>query len=72
MEMGIANNLIGPILGRGGNIVKEIMDRTGTRIQITQKGVYVSGTENRSVKVIGMQQQVQMALSLIMAKLQSA
>jgi RNA-binding protein Nova len=71
MEMGIADGLIGAILGRGGQAVKEIMEHSGTMVQVSQKGVYMPGTKYRSVKVVGLQSQVQIALSLIMSKLQS-
>ena len=124
MQMGVPDHLIGSILGKGGENVKEIMRISGCNITISQKDNYIpgqylspifyfyhlnniffemlspeivlrlslsyptvsfirvfsfilllflsfllSGTNHRSIKVIGSQNQVQVALSIVMAKL---
>jgi transcription antitermination factor NusA-like protein len=68
MILGVTDSLVGSILGRQGVVVKEIMSLSGTQIQISQKDTYLPDSKHRSVKVVGLQHQVQVALSMIMAK----
>lgn len=58
MEIGIADTHLGSVLGKGGYIIKDIMGSTGVKIQISQKGEYFPGTNQRIMKVVGLQQQV--------------
>lgn len=70
MELGIPDAIIGALMGRGGSVVKEIMQITGSTIQISQKDVYVPGTTNRIVKITGTQHQLIGAHAMMMEKLQ--
>ncbi|CAL8072735.1 unnamed protein product [Calicophoron daubneyi] len=61
----IPDNVIGLILGPQGRSIIDLQSATGTLIQISQKGVYVPGTQNRLVTITGAQPNVQWAASVI-------
>lgn len=72
MEMGIEDLLLGNIIGRGGMIIKDIMQLSGSKVNVSQKGEFISGTTFRPIKVVGSQAQVQAALSNIVSRIQAA
>mmetsp|Transcript_7735 Transcript_7735/g.8837 ORF Transcript_7735/g.8837 Transcript_7735/m.8837 type:complete len:701 (-) Transcript_7735:54-2156(-) len=53
VQLAIADNLIGSILGRGGRTLNELQVLSNTRIRISQRGEYVPGTKNRIVMIRG-------------------
>eukprot|EP01042_Synura_sphagnicola_P027265 gene27265-35215_t len=55
MEIGVPDNLIGTVMGRGGEIIRDIKSVSGASIQISQKGVYIPGTSNRGITASGRQ-----------------
>lgn len=57
-QMGVPDQLVGVVVGKGGMVLKGIMGSTGARIKVSQKGEYISGTTNRSVTIEGTQEQV--------------
>jgi len=70
LEMNIPDQLVGAILGKGGKTVNEFMQYSGARIQITQKGEFVPGTNNRKVTITGDPNATQIAHFLITQRLQ--
>lgn len=52
-EMEIAENIVGAILGPGGRSLVEIQHLSGANIQISKKGTYAPGTNNRIVSIVG-------------------
>jgi len=59
---------VGAILGRGGENIAQIMQMSGAKVQISQKGDYVPGTRQRSVTISGAQSQVSQAQMLVQQK----
>uniref|UniRef100_A0A7R9WB75 K Homology domain-containing protein n=1 Tax=Pseudictyota dubia TaxID=2749911 RepID=A0A7R9WB75_9STRA len=53
VQIAVPDTLIGAILGRDGQTLKELQMSTGTRIKISQRGVYVPGTNHRVVTISG-------------------
>lgn len=49
----VPDSMIGSILGRGGRALTELQMITGTRIRISQRGLYMPGTRSRIVTVRG-------------------
>ncbi|EKX42089.1 hypothetical protein GUITHDRAFT_74219, partial [Guillardia theta CCMP2712] len=49
----VPDNLVPAILGRGGQIIKEMMEVSGATIKVSQKGDFVPGTNNRIISIIG-------------------
>jgi len=60
---------VSSILGRGGVVIKELMQQSGAQIKISQKGEYAPGTSNRIVSITGSQQSAQLAHTLVQSKL---
>mmetsp|Transcript_20260 Transcript_20260/g.30059 ORF Transcript_20260/g.30059 Transcript_20260/m.30059 type:complete len:668 (-) Transcript_20260:188-2191(-) len=53
VQVAVADNLIGSILGRGGRTLNELQVLSNTRIRISQRGEYIPGTKNRVVTIRG-------------------
>lgn len=70
LEITVPDELIGAILGRGGKTINELMQYSGARIQVSQKGEFVPGTTNRKVVITGEVQAAQLAHFLITQRLQ--
>lgn len=70
LEITVPDELIGAILGRGGKTINELMQYSGARIQVSQKGEFVPGTNNRKVVITGDVQSAQLAHFLITQRLQ--
>jgi len=51
MTMQVPDAVVPIILGKGGAIMREIQDRSGARIRVSQKGEYVQGTTDRIVTI---------------------
>eukprot|EP01041_Mallomonas_annulata_P009184 gene9184-19046_t len=72
MTIGVADGLVGGLIGKGGMILKDIKDRTGVVIKVSQKGELLPGTDKRSVTVTGSYTQVQCAHAMVMQRLVDA
>ncbi|XP_020896994.1 RNA-binding protein Nova-1 [Exaiptasia diaphana] len=70
LEITVPDELIGAILGKGGKTINELMQYSGARIQVSQKGEFVPGTNNRKVVITGDVQAAQLAHFLITQRLQ--
>lgn len=51
MTMQVPDAVVPIILGKGGAIMREIQQRSGARIRVSQKGEYVPGTNDRLVTI---------------------
>ncbi|THD25191.1 RNA-binding protein Nova-1 [Fasciola hepatica] len=67
----VPESVIGLILGPQGRSIIDLQSSTGTIIQISQKGVYLTGTQNRLVTITGAQANVQWAADVIEQRLQA-
>lgn len=47
MTIGVSDEHIGLVLGRGGRNIMEITQMTGARIKISDRGDFMSGTTDR-------------------------
>ena len=67
-HVAIPDNLIGSILGRGGQTLNELQLLSNTRIRISQRGDYVPGTKNRVVVIRGLSAQDVTAAQYLMSQ----
>ncbi|PKI34865.1 protein BTR1 isoform X2 [Punica granatum] len=68
MTIGIADDRIGLVVGRGGRNIMEISQASGARIKISDRGDYMSGTTDRKVTITGSQRAIRAAESMIRQK----
>ncbi|XP_041000744.1 protein BTR1-like isoform X1 [Juglans microcarpa x Juglans regia] len=68
VTIGVADDHIGLVVGRGGRNVMEISQVTGARIKISDRGDFVPGTTNRKVTISGSHRAISAAESMIMQK----
>ncbi|CAM9271843.1 unnamed protein product, partial [Discosporangium mesarthrocarpum] len=69
IAVGIPDNMIGAILGKGGATIMELQNTSGARITVSQRGDYMPGTENRTVTIKGDPLAAQTAQFLITQKI---
>jgi len=65
LELEIAENIVGAILGPGGRSLVEIQHLSGANIQISKKGTFAPGTRNRIVSIAGSPNAISTAQYLI-------
>jgi len=70
LDVEVAENLVGAILGPGGKGIVEIQQYTGANVQISKKGSYAPGTRNRVVTISGNPACVNAAQYLIQQRVQ--
>lgn len=70
VDVEIADNIVGAILGHGGKSLVEIQRISGANIQISKKGIFVPGTRNRIVTMSGSASAVSTAQFLIEQQIQ--
>lgn len=72
ISMEIPDDMIGSILGHGGKYLNRIQTSTQTRIRLSQRGVFVPGTNHRLVTITGSSSEnVEHARNLINERLPS-
>uniref|UniRef100_A0A0G4GLY5 K Homology domain-containing protein n=1 Tax=Chromera velia CCMP2878 TaxID=1169474 RepID=A0A0G4GLY5_9ALVE len=49
----LADHFVGVLIGRGGQGIAEVSQTTGAKVQVSSKGEYVPGTQNRTVNITG-------------------
>jgi len=69
MTVGVPEQKVGVLMGKGASVLKEIRATTGATMHISQKEDLIPGTNHRKVVVTGNQAQVQSAHSVIMQRL---
>lgn len=72
VTIGVADEHIGVVVGRGGRNIMEISQVSGARIKISDRGDFMSGTSDRKVTIIGSQRAIRTAEGMIMQKVASA
>ncbi|XP_021897822.1 protein BTR1 isoform X5 [Carica papaya] len=68
VTIGVADGHIGLVVGRGGRNIMEISQVSGARIKISDRGDFMSGTNDRKVTITGSQRAIRQAESMIMQK----
>jgi RNA-binding protein Nova len=68
VTIGVGDEHIGLVLGRGGRNIMEISQLTGARIKVSDRGDFMSGTNDRKVTITGSQRAIQSAESMILQK----
>ncbi|KAK9284057.1 hypothetical protein L1049_012317 [Liquidambar formosana] len=71
VTIGVADEHIGVVVGRGGRNIMEISQVSGARIKISDRGDFMSGTNDRKVTITGSQRAIRAAESMIMQKVAS-
>lgn len=71
VTIGVADEHIGLVVGRGGRNIMEISQVSGARIKISDRGDFMSGTTDRKVTITGSQRSIHAAESMIMQKVTS-
>ncbi|GFZ05879.1 binding to TOMV RNA 1L [Actinidia rufa] len=69
VTIGVADEHIGFVVGRGGRYLMEINQVSGARIKISDRGDFISGTEDRKVTITGSQRAVRIAEAMISEKI---
>ncbi|OVA19485.1 K Homology domain [Macleaya cordata] len=72
VTIGVADEHIGLVVGRGGRNLMEISQVSGARIKISDRGDFMSGTEDRKVTITGSRAAIRSAENMIMQKVASA
>ncbi|XP_043707381.1 protein BTR1-like isoform X2 [Telopea speciosissima] len=72
VTIGVADEHIGVVVGRGGRNIMEISQVSGARVKISDRGDFMSGTSDRKVTITGSQGAIRMAEGMIMQKVASA
>jgi len=66
IQMEVPNVLVGPILGKGGDIIRDLVQRSGARFKFSDKDEYAPGTTDRILTISANDMgQAQTAYSLI-------
>ncbi|KAI8539727.1 hypothetical protein RHMOL_Rhmol09G0205200 [Rhododendron molle] len=72
VTVGVADEHIGVVVGRGGKNLMEISQVSGARIKISDRGDFMSGTSDRKVTITGSQRAIRVAEAMISQKVASA
>ncbi|KAL7252843.1 hypothetical protein ACSBR1_007403 [Camellia fascicularis] len=72
VTLGVADEHIGVVVGRGGRNLIEVSQASGARIKISDRGDYMSGTSDRKVTITGSQRAIRVAEAMISHKVASA
>ncbi|KAF6171554.1 hypothetical protein GIB67_018078 [Kingdonia uniflora] len=68
VTIGIADEHIGLVVGRGGKSIMEISQVSGARIKISERGDFMAGTSDRKVTITGSHAAIGTAENMIMQK----
>merc|ERR1712217_786160 len=58
----------GKVIGRGGETVRDIMEKTGADIKVQKADEMSPGTRERLVQILGQKEQQDQALQLVLAE----
>eukprot|EP01023_Acetabularia_acetabulum_P000007 TRINITY_DN10002_c0_g2_i1.p1 TRINITY_DN10002_c0_g2~~TRINITY_DN10002_c0_g2_i1.p1 ORF type:complete len:313 (-),score=52.48 TRINITY_DN10002_c0_g2_i1:311-1249(-) len=72
VTIGIPEEEVGAIIGRGGASISEIQQACRVRVKISDKGEYIPGTNERKVIISGTHDAVEMAQLMMSQKLRQA
>jgi len=65
INLAVPDSMIGALLGRRGQTLMELQSESGARIRVSQRDVFVPGTNNRIVSLSGNQESVNSARNMI-------
>eukprot|EP01038_Epipyxis_sp_PR26KG_P006795 gene6795-9308_t len=68
----VSNDAIGNVFGKAGVTMREIISLSGAKVEVSAKGVYAEGTNNRIITITGSPACCQTAHLFITQKLQSS
>ncbi|KAL2943231.1 Protein BTR1 [Bienertia sinuspersici] len=68
LTIGVADEHIGVVVGRGGRNILEISQASGARVKISDRGDFMSGTTNRKVTITGSLRAIRTAETMINQK----
>ncbi|XP_057422862.1 protein BTR1 isoform X2 [Lotus japonicus] len=68
LTIGVADDHVGLVVGRGGKNIMDISQISGAKIKISDRGDYISGTTDRKVTITGSQRAIRTAESMIVQK----
>lgn len=71
ITLGVADEHIGLVVGRGGRNILEISQISGARIKISDRGDFMAGTSDRKVTINGTQRSIRIAEAMITHKVAS-
>ncbi|CAN6476964.1 unnamed protein product [Victoria cruziana] len=71
VTLGVADEHIGLVVGRGGRNITEIMQASGARIKISDRGDFISGTSKRKVTISGTEDAIRAAQTMINQRIAS-
>ena len=69
-EVQVEDRMVGAVLGPGGQHLTEIRQYSSVDVQITKRGIYAPGTNNRVITIKGSRRGVQCAVQLVQQKIQ--
>ena len=72
VEMEVPDIMVGAILGKQGQIIHELMQFSGAKIQLSGKNEFAPGTNDRILTITGDMKQTQTAHSLVNQKVEQA
>ncbi|WOG87967.1 hypothetical protein DCAR_0207200 [Daucus carota subsp. sativus] len=72
VTIGVADEHIGLVLGRGGRNLRRISQISEARIKVSNRNDFISGTTDRKVTITGSERAICVAEDMIMRKLDSA
>ncbi|WVZ73102.1 hypothetical protein U9M48_021450 [Paspalum notatum var. saurae] len=72
LTIGIADEHIGAVVGRAGRNITEIIQASGARIKISDRGDFISGTSDRKVTITGTSEAIRTAESMIMQRVSAS
>ncbi|KAK3159509.1 hypothetical protein QOZ80_2AG0150970 [Eleusine coracana subsp. coracana] len=70
--IGVADEHIGAVVGRAGRNITEIIQASGARIKISDRGDFIAGTSDRKVTITGTPEAIQAAESMIMERVSAS
>jgi len=71
VKMAVPDERVGAIVGRGGRTIIEIQQVSGAKIKISDRGDFISGTNDRQVTISGAIEAVQLAQNMVEQRLSS-
>jgi len=72
ITIGVADEHIGAVVGRAGRNITEIIQASGARIKISDRGDFMSGTTDRKVTITGTSEAIRTAESMIMQRVSAS
>lgn len=68
----VADNLVGPLLGKGGRAIFDIQAQSGAQVTVSPKGEFAPGTTNRTLSITGPANAAHAASAMIQRRIEYA